>query len=182
MKLISNNIVEDNLISTRNLLVRINVAWIKNTKELNKVLKKLYERNFTVFVDYPKGRKKPPKANIPLKEVLSTIKKYPNVSYFAISNVENPKDIESLRKKLSFNIHLVPKIETKKGIDNIKEITKYEDVELIMFDKEDLFSDVKQNNKMYLEYSKLLRKNCEKLGVRILELQGVVFTTYGEKL
>jgi len=181
MKLISNNVIDELNVTTRNVLVRVNIAWVRNETDLRDTLDKLSKKEIPIFLDYPRGRKKPPQIDIELDTVVSMIKEYPLVCYFAISNVEKPSDINKLRKKLDENVLLVPKIESVKGIKNIKEIVKVALTDVIMFDKEDLYSDVKQNNQEYLKYSKLLRDTCKEIDMGILELQGVVFTTYGRK-
>ena len=66
-----------------NVIVRINMAWVKDIKELHKFL----DIDYDVFLDYPKGRTKPPVPTLSLTDAIETIKKCPNVKYFALSNI-----------------------------------------------------------------------------------------------
>ena len=74
-------------------------------------------------------------------------------------------------------IRLVPKIESKQGIDNLEEIlealTKGEDY--IMLDKEDLYTDLKSHKELFEQYVQLAKEKCKKNNIKVLELQGVIF-------
>lgn len=180
MILYSNNLIKYSIKFSKNSAIRINIAWIKSYKELNELLQKHKKEN--IFLDYPKGRTKPPKPILSLSKVIKLTKKYKQIKYFAVSNAESEKSIKDLRKKIPKNIILVPKIETVKGISNLLSISKAGKTKIFMLDKEDLYSNIKHNNKLLYDLLNQLWKKSKKYQLIILELIGVIFINKNEIL
>ena len=79
------------------------------------------------------------------------------------------------------NVFSIPKIESQKGIINIKKIIEKLDYDekYIMLDHDDLVSSIKRNNEepsMFQTYVKQLITSCKENGVGILRTVGVVFS------
>lgn len=171
-------VVSNHLFSKSNInfpddtIVRINIAWIKNIEELKKVLDEI---KYDVYLDYPQGRTKPPRPVISLDDALALVPKYKHIKYFAVSNVEDPDNIEAIRLRLPLGVELVPKIETRKGIENLDMILKKIDSKYIMLDKEDLYLDANTDGLLFEDLVLQARQKSNNLGVSVLELQGVIF-------
>lgn len=173
MKLISNHLLLlENFRQMKDVIVRINIAHVKSKKELIKFIS--IDRD--VMIDYPLKRKKPPIPVLTLEEVFPIIKNKKNVKYFAISNVESPLEIIKLKDNLDEGTRIVPKIETIKGVINLREIVEFGRVEEIMLDSEDLYTDTKNNNKVYLDLISEVKRICKEEDIKLLELYGVVFS------
>ena len=171
MIIVSNNLQGKMNLSV-NAIIRINMAWIKTRKELEGIIKNTKK---SVYLDFPKGRSKPPKPILTLEDAVYVMKKYNNIKYFAISNAESAKALSKLRKIVPTNIKIVPKIESKVGIKNVISVARAAQTDTIMFDKEDLYTDVNKNNKVFEQLIEKLRKTAKKGKINVLELQGVVF-------
>ena len=156
-------------------VVRVNVAWIPTTKELIETLKKIAH---PVYLDYPQGRTKPPQPKISLEDTIKVSYQFPQVKYFAISNVEETKEIYKIKKQLPKNVLLIPKIETKLGIKNLEKIIKKINPPYIMLVKEDLYLDVNRDSELFLYAINNARAKSKSLGIEILELHGVVFLSH----
>ena len=155
-------------------VIRINVAWVKDREEMESYL----DIPYSVFVDYPDGRKKPPVPTLSMDQIIDIISRHKNVKFFAISNAEDYDRIRSIKNKLmvlNTETILVPKIETRKGIKNIDAIISASASNYVMLDKEDLYVDVRQNKEEYLELKRELRERCKEINVHIFELAGVIF-------
>lgn len=157
------------------VVLRINVAWIKNKNELLSLLKKM---KHDVYLDYPQGRSKPPRPKLTLNEAISIAHKFPNIKYFAVSNVEEPEAIFAIKSQLPPHIEVVPKIETKLGVKNMQAIIRKLGTKYVMLDKEDLYIDVNRNSKTFENLVASARKQAIREGINILELHGVVFLPY----
>ena len=144
-------------------ITRINLAWVDLAGARN-LLSTIREPIYSVYLDYPSGRTKPPKPTITLDEAIELANEF-NVNYFAVSNAEDAKTIRGIKERV--NCEVVPKIETIKGVENIAEIAR--EVAQIMLDKDDLWVDCRG-----VGFDELVEKvrNC---GVKVLELAGVVF-------
>jgi citrate lyase beta subunit len=153
-------------------IVRVNSAWVKNEKDLYKILED--NEKSDVFLDFPSGRTKPPKPTLTLMQLLQAIRLYKNIKYFAVSNSEDEEHLENI-KHLIGDVQLVPKIETLRGIKNIDKIVKASKCKKIMLDKEDLYLDCKTDAKIYENSMGVLKDKCFEMGVKVLELKGVVF-------
>lgn len=171
MILLSNNLV-GKLEFPKGAVVRINAAWLKNDKELKNLLYNTHKSD--VFLDFPSGRTKPPKPTLTLPQLIEAIKKHDNIKYFAVSNSEDSKYLKGL-KKIIGGVELVPKIETLHGVRNIDAILRDSKCKRIMLDKDDMWVDAKSNTKVYENAIKILKAKCCKTGIKVLELNGVVF-------
>lgn len=160
------------------VVLRVNVAWIKNKKALLKLLSKL---NHDIYLDYPQGRTKPPRPTITLDSAIEIAHRFPKIKYFAVSNVEDPVAIGEIKSKLPDRVEVVPKIETALGVQNLKQIVKKLGTGHVMLDKEDLYVDVGKNSKRFEKLVELARKKTAQTGATLLELHGVVFLPHKNK-
>jgi len=160
----------------RDAVFRVNAAWIKSKIELFNLLENI---NGDVFLDFPQGRTKPPKPVLTFEDLVETVYKFENVKYFAITNCRSYTQIDLVRNFLEDRICLVPKIESAEGIDKFEYIIKAlnEHEKLIMLDKEDLYTDLDGDDKKFAEYVELIKEKAAKAGFKVLELQGVIFST-----
>ena len=172
MLVISNNCVYRLYENQEEPVIRVNLAWCENLENAREVLKHIFS---DVFLDYPSGRTKPPRPELTLDEAIILLKEFDNVKYFAISNCENSEFIWALRRLVPKNVKLVPKIESKKGVDNLLEIVKSAETDTVMLDKEDLYLDVKTDSSIYNQYMSKIRQTGKENGIKILEMQGVIF-------
>ena len=172
MIVISHHVKKIGMPYPQGVVVRVNTAWIESVEELDSVLKDIKDRK--VFLDYPTGRTKPPVPKFSLDEVAEFTHKY-NIDYFAFSNAQEPSEVEIIRKKVMPRTKLVPKIETKLGVHNLRLIIDAAQTDVIMLDKEDLYTDVHGNQEQFNNFVERCRVECKKLGVTCLELKGVVF-------
>jgi pyruvate kinase len=103
--------------------------------------------------------------------------KYTNIKYFAVSNVEEVKKVKIIQSNLPEYVKFVPKIETVEGVRNLTKLISECKIEILMLDKEDLYTDVNKDNDKFFIYVDLSRKICKQLNVNLLELEGVTFAT-----
>lgn len=153
-------------------IIRVNSAWVKSEKELHKILEDNYESD--VFLDFPSGRTKPPKPELTLMQLLNAIRLYKNIKYFAVSNAEDEEQLENI-KNLIGDVQLVPKIETLEGVRRIEKILRASKCKKVMLDKEDMWLDAKANTRVYENAVGILKDKCSELGIKVLELKGVIF-------
>ena len=73
------------------------------------------------------------------------------------------------------HVSFVPKIETLDGVLNLKSIFDTGCVKHIMLDAEDLYTNVKNDIKLYLQLKERVKKTCKQYEVELLELYGVIF-------
>ena len=153
---------------------RVNVAWLKSRKELFSLLKSIKN---DVFLDFPEGRLKPPVPVLDFDDLLVAMREFDNIKYFGMTNVKTAEDIIEMRKKIPERILLVPKIESRKGIDNLEQIFKRlrKDEGYIMLDKEDLYTDLKDHKELFEQYVSMARDKSKSKNIKVLELQGVIF-------
>ena len=172
MILISNHLVDlPEFKKLENITIRINMAHVKNKQELDVLLKSDYD----IFLDYPKGRSKPPTPTLHVSDALEAMAKYPNIKYFAVSNIETPSEVNMINNCIPDTVNFVPKIETLNGVLNLASILETGHVKHIMLDTEDLYTDVKNDIELYLQLKDRSIKVCREFGVGVLELHGVVF-------
>ena len=179
MILVSQNMLNYDLMLPKDVVFRINLAWCNTLKELKSILSKNKKSEF--FLDLPVGRIKPPNNRYSLDDIISIIKANSSIRYFAVSNVENSSDLQPFLDKLPDYINIVPKIESPKAVLNIKEIcdslkTKRKTV---MLDHDDLFSSIINNNEdknSFQEYIKNLVDFCEENNISLLRTVGVMFS------
>jgi len=173
MLIYSSNLKEYDVKFNKEAVMRINIAWIKTYSELKSMLEENKDKG--IFLDYPKGRSKPPKPILIFSEVLTLVRDYKNIKYFATSNAESKESIRILRRKIPEYIQLVPKIETLRGIKNLLSICKEGKTQIVMLDKEDLYIDLDKNNIKFNYWIKTIRDICRENKITLLELQGVIF-------
>ena len=153
------------------VIVRINMAHVKDMKELHKFIKVDYD----IFLDYPKGRSKPPVPVLDMNDALEVMSQYKNIKYFATSNIEDVSEVDIICDIIPDTVSFVPKIETLQGVLNLEKIFEGGKVKHIMLDSEDLFTDIKNDVSLYTYLIERVRKVCDEHNVKLLELYGVVF-------
>ena len=179
MLLASQNMLNYDLMLPKDIVFRINLAWCNTLEQLQAILSKNKESEF--FLDLPVGRIKPPNNKYSLEDIISVVKENTSIRYFAVSNVENSRDLQPFLDKLPDYINIVPKIESPKAVLNIKEIcdslkTKRKTV---MLDHDDLFSSIINNNEdknSFQEYIKKLISFCDEENISLLRTVGVMFS------
>lgn len=179
MLLVSQNAGNYNIKLPDDAIYRINLAWCNSVNELENKLSQNNDSDF--FVDLPAGRIKPPNNKYSLDDIIPIIKKYQNVKFFAVSNVESKIDLEEYFEKLPDRVNIVPKIESPKAIMNIDEICSSLKTEkkIVMLDHDDLFSAIIRNNEdkeNFQDYIKKLIDFCDKKKISLLRTVGVVFS------
>jgi len=177
--IISQNATNYNLNFSKDAVLRINLAWCNSLEELENNLKK--HSNQKIFVDLPIGRIKPPNNKYSLEDLKPILNFYKNIKYLAVSNVEDETDLDEFLNITPNTITIIPKIESPKGVINIKKIIKKlnYDEKYVMLDHDDLFSSIKRNNEdssMFQTYVKQLIISCKENDVGLLRTVGVVFS------
>jgi len=180
MLLISQNIKNRyNLEFPDDVVLRINLAWCNSLEELKEKLSN--EKNAKFFLDLPQGRIKPPNNKYSLEEMIPILESNKQIRYLAVSNVEGKNDLQPFLDKLPDHINIVPKIESTKAVENIKEICNALKTEekVVMLDHDDLFSSIIHSNEdkdNFQEYIKKLIDFCEDNNISLLRTVGVVFS------
>jgi hypothetical protein len=80
-----------------------------------------------------------------------------------------------LRKEVPKHIQLIPKIESVKGIKNVIDICRAGKTDIIMLDKEDLYTDLNRDSIKFNHWVEIARGICKENNIEVLELQGVIF-------
>lgn len=174
MILISNN-MQKYMTLDKDVVIRINMAWVNDIAHLKKEIENNPHRD--IFLDYPQGRSKFPLPTLKIEDAYEICKSYPNIKYFAVSNIETVKTILEIKAHLPEHVTFVPKIETLEGIKIFGRLVYDCGITICMLDKEDLFTDVNKNNEEFFRCVEHMRKLCLGLGIRLLELEGVAFVT-----
>ena len=156
----------------KNVVVRINMAHVNDIEELKQFL----NRDYDVFLDYPKGRTKPPIPTLSLTEAIDAMKVYKNVKYFATSNIEEVSEVNLICEMLPEGVSFVPKIETLKGVLNLNKLFDTGKIKHIMLDSEDLYTDIKNDVELFLNLKNRVTKTCKDYDVELLQLYGVIFS------
>ena len=168
----------------QNAVFRINLAWINTLKELKVILEK--HRSHKIFLDLPANRAKPPNNKYDITELSPIINSHQNIKYFAVSNINSLDDLEIYFNIIPKHVTIVPKIESVKGVSNIKQITDaLADDKIIMFDHDDLYSSIiksKQPTSKFLECFHKLAEHCNENNVVLLRTIGVVFGDKEKKI
>ncbi len=162
-------------------VIRINLAWVENLVSLEDVINSF---NNEIYLDLPLGRTKPPNNSYSIDDLKKIIDKHDNIRYLAISNVESAEHLIPYINLFGQVLTIVPKIETKKGIDNISSIcsTLIND-KFIMLDHDDLFSDLirlKIPSTEFFTYIEKLSDYCDSNSVKLLKTRGVIFSDEDE--
>ena len=154
---------------------RVNAAWIKTRTELFDLIEQI---NGKVFLDYPKNRTKPPLPTLLLEDMFEAMERFRKIEFFAVSNVVGVHSVEEIRTILPNRTILVPKIESKEGINSLEVIMDSLNVGdcYLMLDKEDLYTDLDKDDQLFEKYIDIVRGKCKKGGYKLLELMGVIFS------
>ena len=172
MLLISNHLTQlDQFKKLKNVVIRINMAHVKDSKQLEEFINVPYD----IFLDYPKGRSKPPLPSSNLDEAIEFTRKYDNIKYFATSNIEEIAEVNLICEMLPEGVSFVPKIETLKGVLNLNKLFDTGKIKYIMLDAEDLYTNIQNDVELFINLKKRVRKVCKDYKVKCLELYGVVF-------
>ena len=155
----------------KDVVIRINMAWVKDIEELHKFL----DIDYDIFLDYPKDRTKPPTPTLDINDALDMMSKYTNIKYFALSNIEDVSEVGIICDVIPNRVSFVPKIETLKGVLNLEKIFEGGRVKHIMLDTEDLYTDVNNDVDLYKYLRDRVKKVCIDFDVDLLELYGVIF-------
>ena len=153
------------------VIVRINMAHVKDIKELYRFVKVDYD----IFLDYPKGRTKPPVPILDINDALEVMSQYKNIKYFATSNIEEVSEVDIICDIIPDTVSFVPKIETLQGVLNLEKIFEGGRIEHIMLDTEDLYTNIKNDVPLYTNLIDRVKNSCDKYDIKLLELYGVVF-------
>ena len=172
MILISNHLLTlPEFKKVEDVVIRINMAHVKDMKQLKEFL----DRDYDIFLDYPKGRSKPPVPSLSFKDSLNVLSKYDNIKYFATSNIEETAEVDLICDMLPEHMSFVPKIETLRGVQNLSNLFKTDKIFHIMLDSEDLYTDVGNDVELFVSLKDRVARTCSDYGVELLELYGVVF-------
>ena len=179
MKIVSQNLTNYSFPIPNDSIYRINLAWVNDLKELSQILDK--HKIHQIFIDLPINRTKPPNNCYSIEDLIPILKENKNIKYFAISNVNSKNDIEKYIQLLPKEIAVVPKIESKEGVDNIQEITNFLPYEekVIMLDHDDLYSSLARAGAsplVFKEYFNKLVKYCNENKITLLRTIGVIFS------
>tara|TARA_R110001583_G_scaffold1210_10_gene10156 strand:- start:854 stop:1378 length:525 start_codon:yes stop_codon:yes gene_type:complete len=173
MLLISNHLTRlDQFKNLKDVVIRINMAHVKNIDELKRFVNVPYD----IFLDYPKGRTKPPIPTLSLLEAIEFTKKYDNIKYFATSNIEEVSEVNLICDLLPNDIKFVPKIETLKGVLNLCKLFSTGKIHHIMLDSEDLYTDIKNDTELFINLKNRVARNAKEYNIELLELYGVIFS------
>lgn len=148
-------------------IIRINLAWIGSYKEAEEIIS---SSEHSIYLDYPDGRKKPPRGVLSLTEAIE-LSKLPQVKYFAVSNCEDIEKITGIMNQLD-GVEFVPKIETTVGVANMGDMIEA-GIKTFMLDKEDLYTDVKCDTDRFTALVEEARSYNNV--AKVLELKGVIF-------
>ena len=177
MLVVSQNLTNFDVNLPKDTIYRINLAWISDLDTLKKILEK--HKTHKIFLDLPKNRTKPPDNKYTMSELKPILNSFPNIKYFAVSNIDSKNDLGYFLDYISNNITVVPKIESQDGVKNIKEITELLGTEkIVMLDHDDLYSSmIKQNDDKnnFQKYIKSLVDYCDENNVKLLRTIGVIF-------
>ena len=177
MIILSQNMTNLDMEIPKDAIFRINLAWINSLDELKLILEK--HSDHEIFLDLPQNRTKPPNNKYSMKEIEPILQNFSNIKYFAISNVDSGKDLETFLKFLPKHVIPVPKIESPNGVKNIENISNLlPDEKFVMLDHDDLYSKILKNNEdpnNFQNYIKSLIEFCDTNNVTLLRTIGVVF-------
>ncbi len=172
MILISNHLTQlSQFKKLKDIVIRINMAHVKDSNQLEEFVNVPYD----IFLDYPKGRTKPPLPSSNFNEAIAFTKKYNNIKYFATSNIEEIAEVNLIHEMLPKGVSFVPKIETLKGVLNLDKLFDTGKINHIMLDAEDLYTNIQNDVELFINLKERVRKVCKKYKVELLELYGVVF-------
>ena len=175
--IVSQNLIKGHMKLPKDTILRVNLAWHKSLASIRTMLRK-YAR-YSIFLDIPVNRRKPPNHKHDVDEIARIARKFPNVKYVAVSNVESAVDLDYYCRQ--FDCKIVPKIETLKGVEHAQEIIdslNYKP-QILMLDHEDLFSNLVSLKKehIYLDLVGRLVDICKRKKAHLLRVKGIIFSS-----
>jgi len=177
MLIASQNLTNHDVSLPNDAVYRVNLAWISDLNTLDNILTK--HQNHQIFLDLPRNRTKPPNNKYSIDELKPILKKFSNIAYLAISNVDSEADLQPFLDLLVYDIIIVPKIESPVGVKNIEKISKLlGDKKIVMLDHDDLYSSIIRSNDdadNFQIYVKTLVDFCDKNKIILLRTIGVIF-------
>ncbi len=185
MIIISQNYANYDVPLPDNVILRINLAWCNSVEQFEKILQKHTDHD--IFIDLPIGRIKPPNNKYALEELIPIMEENKNIKFLAISNVEEPSDLDIYLNLIPKHVNIVPKIESTKGVLNIESITNvlpYTE-KFVMLDHDDLFSSIKKDDEpesKFVDYVSMLIEFCKKDEISLLRTVGVIFSDDEERV
>ena len=178
MLIVSQNLKHYKMRFPASTIFRVNLAWLDNLEQLAKLIKGVKNH---ILIDMPIGRTKPPHNSYSFKELLPFIAAHKSIKYLAVSNIESPQDLDPF-SNLEGGLILIPKIETRQGVENIAQIIKRLETfnkKIVMLDHDDLFSSLIKANihpNKFNEYIHSLVEYCRSNDVILLRMRGVIFS------
>lgn len=160
-------------------ILRVNVAYMKTTGDLDAALDGIKN---DVFLDLPAGRRKPPRPVLTLADVLDAMRRHRRVRYFGGADAKDVRALKILLRKIPKSVRLIPRISSRAGAEKLKEVANalpYE-TKHVMLDKDDLFADMGRDGDRFPDYLQALRDQCAKVEVQLIELAGVIFLSPGK--
>ena len=185
MLILSQNLTNYDFPIPKDSVYRINLAWVNDLNELLNLLQR--HRNHSIFIDMPINRTKPPNNYYSIHDLIPIMKKYTNIKFFAISNVNSKNDIQQYLDIVPTGVKIVPKIESKDGVDNVEDIVSvlpYEE-KILMMDHDDLYSSLiraKESPLKFKEYFDKLVRYCQTNDIVLLRTIGVIFSDEEKKV
>jgi len=177
MFLVSQNLLNYDMDFPEDTVLRVNLAWVDSIEKLEETLS-ISKSDF--FIDLPSGRIKPPNNKYEIEDLLPVFRRYNNVKFLAISNVETASVVNDYRQLVNDQLIIVPKIETIKGIKNIEVIgSSLSEKKYIMLDHDDLFTNVVKNGEgpnYFIELVDDLVDFCKKSDICLLRARGIIFS------
>lgn len=174
MLVISNHVKTLGLPLPKDVIIRINIAWLQSLEQLENII--LENSEHAVWVDYPTGRTKPPVPLLTLGEAISCLHKFKNVKYFAFSNAEDINIIQLIRQAVPNRIKLIPKIETSKGVSNLEKILLASETDMVMLDVEDLYSNCLNIPSELKKEIDIFNQKVKNFNIKVFKLGGVIFS------
>ncbi len=160
-------------------ILRVNVAYLKTKGELDAALDGIKN---DVFLDFPAGRRKPPRPILSLPDVLAAMRRHRRVRYFGGIDAKDPAAVKRLLRRIPDGVQMIPRISSRACVDNLKELAAalpYA-AKHAMLDKDDLYADAGVDGDRFLDYLKTVREKCFACGIQPLELAGVIFLSSGK--
>ena len=114
MLIVSQNLLGYPVSLPKDVVLRVNLAWINNLEMLQDILKSHPSRR--IFLDLPVRRTKPPNNHYNFEDLKYFFDEFENIEFLAISNVDSVEDLEFFCSIVPENVNLVPKIESETGI------------------------------------------------------------------
>ena len=179
MLIASQNITNYDILLPKDVVFRVNLAWVNGIDELKIILKK--HESHEIFLDFPINRTKPPNNKYSLNDIVLILQKYNNIKYIAISNIETETDLDEYLEIIPKHITIIPKIESHKGIENIETIVKKLEYKepLIMLDHDDLYSNLLKSKlppSKFTFFINKLTEFCNSNNIILLRTIGVIFS------